>query len=152
MAFSAFTSLDVLRKSRIRQVRQHLVFIWAVATPYRHSDGNRELSRVVYIEKTAGTIFGRWTRRYIHLLADGADAEEPRTGTDLRWLASQASNGLFYRTLIAAFGPLQVWWAEVDRLNKASKESITDARKWERLILTGYRKQHGCLPLKNRRG
>jgi hypothetical protein len=141
---------SVLRSDEAKQ-RRRVVFIWTLAASYRHSDGERKRSRIVYVEKTMGSIFSRWPPRYIELLVRGADAEELPALGELRRLANRPGNGLFYRTIIAALGPLQVWWADVERLNEASKQTLSDPRKWEHLILKRYCKHHGCLPLKNRR-
>jgi hypothetical protein len=138
----------VLRCENAKQA-QCVVFIWVLDQPYSHRNGL--LSKVVYVEKTEHTIFRRWPPKDIEKLVKGADAEELPALTDLRRLARQcgSENGLFYRTIIARYGPMSVWWATVENLNKYSNHTLACPRDWERLLLTSYRKRYSCLPLKN---
>lgn len=139
----------VLRSEEARRGR-NVVCIWALAERYRHSDGKRECSRIVYVEKTTGSIFGRWSPSKIDLLVKGTDANELPYLPDLRKLANRDTL-LFYRTIIANYGPLRVWWAEVARLDEVSNCKLAGSRAWERHILKSYCNCYRCLPLKNRR-
>jgi hypothetical protein len=138
-------------RSEEAERERDVVFIWALEKEYRHSDGKRECSRIVYVEKTIDTISRRWPSRYVELLVKGADAEERPDLNDLRSLANTPANGLFYRTIIEKLGPLCVWWANVQRLNETPNHTLANSREWERHILQCYRDRHSCLPLKNRR-
>jgi hypothetical protein len=124
----------------------NVAFIWALDQPYHHSDGS--LSTVVYIEKTKRSIFLRWSP-HIRCLVTGAPIEKPMDSQDLRELANHDTLR-FYSTIIAAYGPLRVWWADVDHLNEASHRKLDRALDWERLLLTSYLERYHCSPLKNR--
>lgn len=128
----------------------NVVLIWALDNQYLHAEGSREPSTVVYIEKTDGSIFGRWSR-YCADLATGRSGGEPTTSESLRGLAT-VDNLRFYTEVVGKHGPLRVWWADVARLNGASALRLPSPREWERLLLKTYRERYGCLPLKNRRG
>jgi hypothetical protein len=129
-----------------------VVIIWALARPYVHSDGNREPSTIIYIEKTINSIAWRWPRRYLRYLTtddgNGGPSSLPDTLRQRAWLDW---NWSFYSEAIRRHGPLVIWWATVRRLNEASGLSLRGPREWERRLNEGYRASYGCLPLKNRR-
>jgi hypothetical protein len=131
------------------KVALNVVMIWTLDQKFNHSDGSREPSTVVYVEKTTGYISDRW-QRYTGLLATGSDSATTTSSENLRALANR-ENLLFYKKIVASFGPLRVWYANVGHLNQASKHSLATAREWEHLILKRYRDRYGCLPLKTRR-
>jgi hypothetical protein len=126
-----------------------VVLIWAVDRPYRHTDGSRETSTVVYVEKTNRSIYSRWSR-YIDLLTKGSPDPGMCDSENLRALAN-ADNLGFYKRIGGRHGPLQVWWADVSHLNIAATQPLESAREWEQLILCRYCGRYRCLPLKNRR-
>jgi hypothetical protein len=128
---------------------RNVVFIWTLDKQYHHCDGLRKPSTVVYVEKTKRSIFGRWSRD-AKLLTTGTDTAKPIDSENLRALAN-SDNLQFYRTIVASLGPMRVWWADVEHLNEAAKQSLADPRQWEHLILKSYRGCYDCLPLKNRR-
>ncbi len=45
------------------KVGRNLVVVWALEKPCSHSDGRRDPSTVVYIEKASESIRRRWTER-----------------------------------------------------------------------------------------
>jgi hypothetical protein len=125
------------------------VLIWALDQPYRHTEGTCDLSTVVYIEKTDGSIYQRWNGQ-IAKLTRGTLATAPTDVQNLRALAKRDSLR-FYRTSIGAFGPLRIWWAALSHLNSAAAQPQTSPRGWEHLLLAHYQERYGCLPLKNRK-
>ena len=153
---------DVETKERMRRelvrvfhsaeacIGKNLVLIWATELPYTHSDGKQLQSTIVYIEKLAGSVRGRWPERSLVNLAEDFPDRPLTDPGDLRHLARQNRNYSFYRRIVSEFGPLSLWQASVQELNAASDLNLTSARLWENRLLCKYLERHACFPLKNR--
>lgn len=154
---TAVETKELMRRELVRvfhsaeaRTGKNLVLIWATSSPYTHADGAGLPSTVVYIEKLAGSIHRRWPERYLANLAEDF-LDRPLTNPDdLRHLAKQNRNYTFYRRVISEFGPLSLWQASAEELNKASDLELASARLWENRLLCKYLEHHGCFPLKNR--
>lgn len=128
----------------------NLVVVWALSNPYTHLGGLKYSSTIVYVEKTNGSVMGRWPNRYLKFLASDSGSEGLME-LDLPELAAQDHNYTFYSTAVKRFGPLSIWVASAEQLDSASGLSLLKSREWESRLLRKYREVHGCLPLKNRR-
>lgn len=132
------------------KVGRNLVVVWALERPYSHSDGRRDPSTVIYIEKASGSIRKRWSERSLANLAED-QTELPLTNpSDLRHLATQNRNFTFYAKVTSMYGPFTVWRASAEELNAASGLAVLTAREWEQRLLREYWQRHQCFPLKNR--
>ena len=130
-----------------------VVFVWALDKPYIHRRGKGLPSTITNVEKTDGSIADRWPRSKINKLVTNELDPLPTTElVDWQALADHNANLSFYSKIIASYGPLRIWWADVARLNEASNNALANSETWESLILSSYRQRYRCSPLKNRDG
>ena len=135
------------------KVVRDVVFVWTVDTPYVHDQGNNSLSHFVYIEKTKNTMWGRWSNEYLRrVTTDFDDRLITCDANSIRAHADANRNFAFFSYLIRHHGPLRVWWASSEQLNKAASSYPYNSEAWEGHLLALYLTKYGCRPLKNRRG
>lgn len=145
--------LKLLRSPGAKKAGSDIIFIWSVENPYPHSPGLS--STIVNIEKTSGTIAGRWSLKNCgNLVSDKVFNPGPvivnPDAAALKALDKNFGNFSFYQALIHNYGPLHISWSTAVCLNKASGRNFPGAVCWEHLLLLEYKKAFGCLPLKNR--
>jgi len=130
-----------------------VVFIWVLDQPYEHQEGSYEPSTIVRIEETKNSIKDRWSSQHIKaLVTDWHDKATLDNPDNMRVLATRDCNWSFFSEIISNFGPLRIWWSDVEHLNEASvKYSLETPQKWEKFICEKYRERYGCLPLKDER-
>ena len=131
------------------------VLIWASDRPYTHSDGKLLSSTIVNIDKTTLSISRRWsTANLKHLVSNTSKKRRPASpaGLNLRQLADMDFNWSFYSQIVKWYGPLTIWWADVDQMNRRAIHQLRHgtARDWECHICAAYVTHHWCLSLKNR--
>lgn len=129
-----------------------VVFLWVVDNSYLHHEYNKLPSSIVYIEKSDRSISNRWPNSYFKRITRDSKRVLLADVGGLRQYSDANLNWTFYSRLVREHGPLRVWWATRSALNAASGLTIKTAAEWEGHILKLYMLNHGCRPLKNRRG
>ncbi len=143
---------NVFRCKEAKTIRD-IVFVWTVDRPYIHDQCERLPSQFIYIEKTKGTMSGRWSNENLRSVTTDFSGESTGdTPSVLRGFADANLNLTFYSRLILDHGPLSIWWSSSAMLNEVAGTSTHNAEAWEGHLLALYVAKHGCRPIKNRKG
>ncbi len=136
------------------KVDRNVVFMWVLDKPFHVKHGNPNPTAVSYIEISKRTVAERWPKRFFtNITRDHTHRGEVDFDADLQQLADKDKNFSYYSTVIGDFGPMRIWVATLEELNKASKQKKewTTVREWERHLIKSHRICYGFRPPKNRR-
>jgi len=128
-----------------------VVLIWVLEKPYTYQNGKK--STVVRIDQTENTIKKRWASS--KLLAEDhkerCDEEAKCDFNNLEKLAKNDCNWSLFQKILCDFGPLRIWYSNVEELNNATvSEKFEKPQEWEKEICNKYKKYYDCTPLKDK--
>lgn len=150
---SLYEAFHRLFRCKEAKTTRDVVFVWTVDKPYMHDQCKKLPSQFVYIEKTKGTMSGRWSNENLRRVTTDFESEPINDApSSLRAYADANMNLTFYSRLIHEHGPLRIWWSSSAILNETAGSSLHNSEAWEGHLLALYIEKHGCRPLKNRKG